>query len=94
MDGEVKELLEIEYKYNADDIMIVMVFKDLVKSLNRKSLISMLKAVISTLPNPRMNSYDYRMPSENKLSGEENRQELILRKRVKKRIIGRALRLI
>lgn len=79
MDGEVKELLEIEYKYNADDIDR-MVFKDLVKSLNPKSFIYVESRDIY-FAKSKNEFLRYRMPSENKLSGEENRQELTFKKK-------------
>lgn len=79
MDGEVLDFKEIEYKYSADEIDR-MVFKDLVKSLNPKSFIYVESKDVYYAKS-KDEFLRYRMPSENKLSGEENRQELTFKKK-------------
>ncbi len=79
MDGEVQDFNEIEYKYKADEIDR-MSFKDLVKSLNPKSFIYVESKDIYYAKS-KDEFLRYRMPSENKLSGEENRQELTFKKK-------------
>ncbi len=76
---EILDFKEIEYKYNADDIDR-MKFKDLVKSLNPKSFIYVESKDIYYAKS-KNEFLRYRMPSENKLSGEENRQELCFKKK-------------
>jgi predicted adenylyl cyclase CyaB len=75
-----KQYLEVEYKYNADDIDRIA-FKDLAKSLNPKSFIY----VESTDVYYALSENEflrYRMPSENKQGGpEENRAELTFKKK-------------
>lgn len=79
MDGEILDFKEIEYKYSADEIDR-MKFKDLAKSLNPKSFIYVESKDIYYAKS-KDEFLRYRMPSENKLSGEENRQELTFKKK-------------
>jgi predicted adenylyl cyclase CyaB len=79
MSEEKQDFNEIEYKYNADDIDR-MVFKDLVKALNPKTFIYVESKDIYYAKS-KEEFLRYRMPSENKLSGEENRQELTFKKK-------------
>jgi predicted adenylyl cyclase CyaB len=83
MDGEILDFKEIEYKYSADDIDR-MVFKDLVKTLNPKSFIYVESADIYYAKS-KDEFLRYRKPSENKLSGEENRQELTFKKKLEEK---------
>lgn len=76
---EEKEYLEVEYKYDASGIDR-MAFKDLVKSFNPKSFIYAESADIYYAKS-KDEFLRYRKPSENKLSGEENRQELTFKKK-------------
>jgi predicted adenylyl cyclase CyaB len=73
------DFLEIEYKYSADDIDR-LVFKDLIKSLNPKRFIYVESKDIYYAKS-KDEFLRYRMPSDNKLSGEENRQELTFKKK-------------
>lgn len=77
--NQEQEFLEIEYKYNADEIDR-MAFKDLAKSLNPKSFVYVESADIYYAKS-KDEFLRYRKPSENKLSGEENRQELTFKKK-------------
>ena len=58
-----------------------MVFKDLVKSLNPKSFVY-VESVDIYYAKSKDEFLRYRKPSENKLSGEENRQELTFKKKL------------
>jgi adenylate cyclase class IV len=77
---ELLDFKEIEYKYSAEEIDR-MVFKDLVKSLNPKSFIY-VESVDVYYAKSKDEFLRYRKPSENKLSGEENRQELTFKKKL------------
>jgi len=79
MSGDQYDFREVEFKYNSDDIDR-MVFKDLVKGLNPKSFIYVESKDIYYAKS-KDEFLRYRMPSENKLSGEENRQELTFKKK-------------
>lgn len=80
MSGEGKQYLEVECKYNADDISRTA-FKDLAKSLNPKSFIYVESKDIYYV-RAENEFLRYRMPSENKLGGsEENRSELTFKKK-------------
>jgi predicted adenylyl cyclase CyaB len=72
--NQEQDFSEIEFKYAADDIDR-MAFKDLVKSLNPKSFVYVESKDIYYAKS-KDEFLRYRMPSENKQSGEENRQEL------------------
>ena len=61
-----------------------MVFKDLVKSLNPKRFIYVESRDIYYAKS-KDEFLRYRMPSENKLSGEENRQEITFKKKTEDR---------
>jgi predicted adenylyl cyclase CyaB len=74
-----KEFLEVEYKYDASCIDR-MIFKDLVKTFNPKSFIYVESSDIYYAKS-KDEFLRYRKPSENKLSGEENRQELTFKKK-------------
>lgn len=80
MENETLDFKEIEYKYSSDEINR-MQFKDLVKSLNPKSFIYVESRDIY-YSKSKDEFLRYRMPSENKLSGEEGRQELTLKKKL------------
>ena len=76
---EDKQYLEIECKYNADDISRI-VFKDLVQSFNPKKFIYVESTDIYYALNE--NAFlRHRLPAKNKLSGEEDRAELTLKKK-------------
>lgn len=75
------QFLEVECKYNADDISRIA-FKDLAKSLNPKSFIYVESSDVYYV-REEDEFLRYRMPSENKLSGEENRAELTFKKKHK-----------
>ncbi len=75
------QFLEVECKYNADDISRIA-FKDLAKSLNPKSFIYVESSDVYYVREEN-EFLRYRMPSENKLSGEENRAELTFKKKHK-----------
>jgi len=83
MDGEILDFKEIEYKYSADEIDR-MAFKDMAKSLNPKSFIYVESKDIYYAKS-KNEFLRYRMPSENKLSGEENRQELTFKKKTEEK---------
>ena len=76
---EEDRYFEIELKYNADDIDR-MQFKDLVKSLNPKSFIYVESEDVYYAKSEN-EFLRYRKPSENKLSGEEERAELTFKKK-------------
>ena len=77
-----KQYLEVECKYNADDISR-NAFKDLVKSFNPKNFIYVESTDIYYLREEN-EFLRYRMPSENKLGGDdENRAELTFKKKHK-----------
>ena len=77
-----KQFLEVECKYNADDIDRIA-FKDLAKSLNPKSFIYVESKDIYYV-RAENEFLRYRMPSVNKLSGDdENRAELTFKKKHK-----------
>ena len=78
MDSENK-FFEIEIKFNADDIDR-MKFKDLVKSLNPKSFVYVESKDVYYAKSEN-EFLRYRMPSENKQSGEEDRSELTFKKK-------------
>jgi len=75
-----EDFLEIESKYSADEIDR-MAFKDLVRSFNPKSFIYVESKDVYYLRDDE--ALRYRMPSFNKLSGEENRAELTFKKKHK-----------
>lgn len=79
MSGENQEFYEIEYKYNADDIDR-MAFKDLAKSLNPTSFVY-VESTDTYFAKSESEFLRYRAPSENKLSGEEDRAELTFKKK-------------
>lgn len=79
MSGNQKQFLEVECKYNADDISRTA-FKDLAKSLNPKSFIYVESADVYYVREEN-EFLRYRMPSENKLSGEEDRSEITFKKK-------------
>ena len=79
MNGEEKQYLEIECKYNADDIDRIA-FKDLIKSFNPKSFIY-VESTDMYYVRAENEFLRHRLPSENKLSGEENRSELTFKKK-------------
>lgn len=79
MSGE-SQFLEVECKYNADDIDRIA-FKDLVKSLNPKSFLYVESSDVYYVRSEN-EFLRYRMPSQNKLNGdEENRSELTFKKK-------------
>jgi len=78
----MSEYLEVECKYNADGIDR-MVFKDLAKSLGPKRFMYVESTDIYYVKGED-EFLRYRMPSENKLNGdEENRSELTFKKKHK-----------
>lgn len=79
MSGE-SQFLEVECKYNADDISRIA-FKDLAKSLNPSRFIYVESTDVYYV-RAENEFLRYRMPSENKLSGEEeHRSELTFKKK-------------
>lgn len=78
--AEENKFLEIECKYNGDDINRIT-FKDLVKSLNPKSFIYVESKDVYYIR--QENEFlRYRMAAENKLAGEdEHRSELTFKKK-------------
>lgn len=78
MDDEDK-FFEIEVKYSADGIDR-MAFKDLIKSFNPKSFVYVESKDIYYAKSEN-EFLRYRMPSENKQSGEEERAELTFKKK-------------
>lgn len=74
-----KEYLEIEAKYSAEGIDRIA-FKDLVRSLSPTSFIYVESNDVYYIKSEN-EFLRYRMPSENKLSGEETRQELTFKKK-------------
>jgi predicted adenylyl cyclase CyaB len=77
---KAKLYLEVEVKYNADDIDR-MAFKDLVKSLNPKSFIYVESADIYYAKSEN-EFLRHRLPPQNKGGAEENRSELTFKKKV------------
>lgn len=78
--SEEKQFLEVECKYNADDISRIS-FKDLAKSLSPTSFIYVESTDIYYV-RAENEFLRYRMPAENKQSGEEERRsELTLKKK-------------
>jgi predicted adenylyl cyclase CyaB len=77
--SEEKEYLEIELKFNADGIDR-MAFKDLIKSLNPKRFIYVESTDVYYVKSEN-EFLRYRMPAENKQSGEEDRAELTFKKK-------------
>lgn len=78
--SEEKQFLEVECKYNAEDIDRIA-FKDLVKSLNPKSFIYVESTDVYYL-RAENEFLRYRMPAENKQGGEEeHRAELTFKKK-------------
>lgn len=77
--SEEKQFLEIECKYNADDINRI-VFKDLAKSLNPKSFIYVESTDIYYAKNEN-EFLRQRLPAENKGGAEEKRSELTFKKK-------------
>lgn len=77
--SEEKEYLEVECKYNADDIDRIA-FKDIANSLNPKTFIYVESTDVYYV-RAENEFLRYRMPSENKNSGEENRSELTFKKK-------------
>ncbi len=78
--SEEKKYLEVEAKYNADDIDRIK-FKDLAKSLGPKSFLYVESTDVYYL-RAENEFLRYRMPSENRLGGdEENRSELTFKKK-------------
>lgn len=73
------QFLEVECKYNADDISRIA-FKDLANSLSPKSFIYVESSDIYYVRGEN-EFLRYRMPAENKQSGEENRAELTFKKK-------------
>jgi adenylate cyclase class IV len=77
-----EEYLEIEVKYNADDINRIA-FKDLVKSFNPKTFIYVESTDIYFI-RAENEFLRYRMPSQNRLGGDdEYRSELTFKKKHK-----------
>lgn len=74
-----QDFSEIEFKYNAEGVDR-MTFKDLMGSLNPKSFIY-VESTDVYYAKSKDEFLRYRKPSENKLSGEENRQELTFKKK-------------
>ena len=78
--SEENKYLEVEAKYNADDIDCIK-FKDLTKSLGPKSFLYVESTDVYYL-RAENEFLRYRMPSENRLGGdEENRSELTFKKK-------------
>src|SRR5277367_775394 len=78
--AEEKEFFEIEVKFNADDIDRIA-FKDLAKSLNPTSFVYVESKDIYYAKSDN-EFLRYRMPSENKQAGEEDRSELTFKKKL------------
>lgn len=78
-DSKSKQFLEVEVKYNADDIDRIA-FKDLAKSLGPKSFIYVESTDIYYAKNEN-EFLRHRLPAENKGSKEENRSELTFKKK-------------
>lgn len=79
IEPEEKKYLEVECKYNADDIDRIA-FKDLAKSLNPKTFIY----VESTDVYYALTENEFlrhRLPAENKQNNEQNRSELTFKKK-------------
>ena len=76
---EDKKFLEVEYKYNADDIDRIA-FKDLAKSLNPTSFIYVESKDVYYALNEN-EFLRHRLPAENKGGAEENRSELTFKKK-------------
>lgn len=79
MSGETKQFLEVECKYNADDISRTA-FKDLATSLNAKSFLYIESKDVYYVRSEN-EFLRYRMPAENMQSVEENRSELTFKKK-------------
>lgn len=77
----MSDFLEVETKYDANEIDR-MAFKDLIRGFNPKTFVYVeSKDVYYTRGEDEF--LRYRMPSFNKLSGEENRAELTFKKKIK-----------
>ena len=78
--SEEKEFLEVEYKYNADDIDR-MAFKDLAKSFGPTSFIYVESTDIYYAKSEN-EFLRHRLPAENKGGAEESRSELTFKKKL------------